>query len=527
MTKSALRDAAILLAIVVAGALLRAPYLVGGLWRDEASTYFEVVPNAFFAVTGAVIRGELNPPGFFLLERVWTAVAGGGAIALKLPSYVCGLLLIVLSYLLGRRFWSPPVGWLAAIFAVVTPVALDLDTEARPYALAALLAAVVLWYYLSAVRVARPIASLVAFALAGAALAYVHYTGVILLACLAVATPYVLWCEDRLQRIGPFALAFLAMVVLYVPWLGPLRLHLATGTPWTEPLPHSKIPDAIQGNVTAMLPLLSAHSTIWLALVVGLAIALVVVVVRVARGDRGALPPAATVAVAVCVVGGATVGALLSQREPRYMYVVAPAAWLWFAALLTAVVRLALSIGRIPVRATVGTLLALALGLLAGGEVRARLRAPHVMMESGIWQLVPAAMGLARKNGALFLVVPDYLGPTMAYYVGVPANVPIHGFARWDHPELFTPQGYAELWGDPQGLAQAESAITAAARMGPRAIVLVRDHDIADRGKMEYSRSWGLIAWLRATYPRVKSLHYLGRKESIDAEMYTIPAADR
>jgi 4-amino-4-deoxy-L-arabinose transferase-like glycosyltransferase len=527
MTKSALRDAAFLVAVVVVGALLRAPYLAGGLWRDEASTYFEVVPNAFFAVTAAVIRGELNPPGFFLLERVWTAVGGSSPVALKLPSYVCGLLLIVMTYLLGRRLWSPPVGWLAATFAVFTPVSIDLDSQARPYALAALLAAVVLWCYLNAVRAARPTVALVALALAGAALAYVHYTGVILLAWLAVATPYVLWREQRLGRIGAFALAFLAMAVLYIPWLGPLRLHLATGTPWTEPLPHAKIVDAIQGNVTAMLPLLSAHSTIWLALIVGLALALVVVAVRVARGDRGALPHAAAVAVAMCVLGGATVGALLSQREPRYMYVVAPAAWLWFAALLTALVRLALGLRRVPLRATVATLLALALGLLAGGEVRARLRAPHDIVESGVWKLVPEAMGLARRNGALFLVVPDYLGPTMTYYVGVPANVPIHGFARWEDPQLFTPQGYAALWDDPQLLAQTERAIAAEARMGPRAIVLVRDHDIADRGQMEYSRSWGLIAWLRATYPRVHSHYYSGRKESVDAEIYAIPASMR
>jgi 4-amino-4-deoxy-L-arabinose transferase-like glycosyltransferase len=527
MTKSAARDAAILLGLVVIGGVLRAPYLAGGLWRDEASTYFEVAPNAFVAVIGAVFRGELNPPGYFLLERVWTALAGSSPVALKLPSYVCGLLLIVLAHLLGRRFWSPAVGWLAAAFAVVTPVALDLSAEARPYALAALLAAVTLWCYLSAVRAARTIGPLVAFAVAGAALAYVHYTGIIVLAWLAVATPYVLWRERSLGRIAPFAAAFVAIAVLYVPWLGALRVHLATGTPWTEALPRAKIVDAIQGNVTAMLPLMSAHSTIWLALVVGLAVAAVVVAVRVARGDRGALPDAATVAVGLCVVGGATVGALLSQREPRYMYVVAPAAWLWFAALLAAVVRLALGLRRIPVRATVATLLALALGLLAGGELRARLRAPRTIVESGIWQLVPEAMGLAHRGRALFLVVPDYLGPTMAYYVGVPANVPIHGFARWDHPELFTPQGYAALWDDPQGLAQAERAIVAAARAGPRVIVLVRDHDIADRGQMEYTRSWGLIAWLRATYPRVLSQYFPGRKESVNAEVYAIPARAR
>ncbi len=523
MKKTALRDAAILFGLVAVGAVLRAPYLVAGLWRDEASTYFEVVPNGFFAVAAAVTRGELNPPGYFLLERLWTALAGSSALVLKLPSFVCGILLIVATYWLARSFWSQSVAWVAAAFATVTPAALDLSAEARPYSLAALLAAVTLWYYLRASRAERPAGALVGFVVSGIALAYVHYTGLVLLGWLAIATPYVLWRGRRLKRLTPFGAAFAAIGILYVPWFGALRTHLATGTPWTEPLPRSQIVGAIQGNVTAMLPLISAHSTIWLALIVGLAVAAVVVAIRCTRGDVTALPSAPTFAVGLAVVGGAAVGAFLSQREPRYVYVYAPAAWIWFAALLTSVVRQTMMLRRIPLRVTVGAVLALAFGLLAGGELRARVRAPRVIVSSGIWRFVPEALGLARGGRTLFLAVPDYLGPTLGYYVGVPAKQPIHGFARWDQPELFTPQGYPELWDEPRGLGDAEGKIMAATRSGTRLIVLVRDHDIADRGQMQYARAWGLIAWLRATFPRAQSLRLAGRKESVDVDVYAVP----
>ena len=100
-------DAAILAALVAAGAALRWPYLMAGIWRDEGSTYFETVRQSFFGVFGAVARGELNPPGYFLFERAWTALAGGGEVALKLPSVVFGLALIVATYALGRRSTSP------------------------------------------------------------------------------------------------------------------------------------------------------------------------------------------------------------------------------------------------------------------------------------------------------------------------------------------------------------------------------------------------------------------------------------
>ena len=138
MTKSAARDAAILLGLVDhrRGAARAVPR--GGLWRDEASTYFEVVPNAFSRIERQFPRR--TEPARILSARARLDGAGGQQPGRPQAAvYVCGLMLIVLMYLLGRRFWSPEVGWLAAAFAVVTPVALDLSAEARPYALAALL----------------------------------------------------------------------------------------------------------------------------------------------------------------------------------------------------------------------------------------------------------------------------------------------------------------------------------------------------------------------------------------------------
>lgn len=512
-------DAAILAALVAAGAALRWPYLMAGIWRDEGSTYFETVRQSFFGVFGAVARGELNPPGYFLFERAWTALAGGGEVALKLPSVVFGLALIVATYALGRAAWSRGVALGAAAFACVSPTALDLSGEARPYTLAALLAAVAVTLYLRAAG--RRGAAIAWFALAGAALAYVHYTGIVLLLLLAVATPYVLWREHALDLLGRFALAFAAIAVLYAPWLPVMRVHLATGAPWTNEIAPAGMPAAAQDDLGFLFPLVSAHSTLVLVLAAGLIAATAVAVVRRSRGDAAAWPSGPSTVLAVCTLGGAVCAALLSQREPRYMFVFAPGAWVWFCVLLGSLGTWIRAL-KPAVAWSTGGVLALGIGLLAGGELRARAKAPPVIASSGVRAAAVKAAALPGGGKTVFLAVPDYVGPTLAYYVGVPLDAAVNGFAQWDHPERFTPQGYASLWDSPTAVDDAIGRIETAARGGATTLMVVRDYDIEDRGKMHYTRAVKLLAALRAKYPVIDEAHEAGRKESINVDVFAL-----
>ena len=147
-----------------------------------------------------------------------------------------------------------------------------------------------------------------------------------------------------------------------------------------------------------MLPLMSAHSTIWLALVVGLAVA----AVAVTPGGRAAIrrpararPPSRS--------GCASSAARRSARCFRN----ANRATLRRRASGLAVVRgaarggrrLAIGLRRIPVRADGRDPARARLGLLAGGELRARLRgAARDRVSPGIWRLVPRRWG--SRTGA-------------------------------------------------------------------------------------------------------------------------------
>ncbi len=55
-------------------AALRWPFLQTGIWRDEGSTYFDVVAGSLRATLHEVAHSELSPPGYFVLLRGWTAL---------------------------------------------------------------------------------------------------------------------------------------------------------------------------------------------------------------------------------------------------------------------------------------------------------------------------------------------------------------------------------------------------------------------------------------------------------------------
>ncbi len=169
-----------------------------------------------------------------------------------------------------------------------------------------------------------------------------------------------------------------------------------------------------------------------------------------------------------------------------------------------------------------GGLLALGIGLLAGGELRARAKAPPVIASSGVRAAAVKARrsrAAARPSSSPSPITSD---PTLAYYVGVPLDAAVNGFAQWDHPERFTPQGYASLWDSPTAVDDAIGRIETAARGGATTLMVVRDYDIEDRGKMHYTRAVKLLAALRAKYPVIDEAHEAGRKESINVDVFAL-----
>jgi 4-amino-4-deoxy-L-arabinose transferase-like glycosyltransferase len=525
--KAGARDAIALAALVSLGIVLRVPYLLSGLWRDEASTYYDVVPNSVAGVLDAVVRGELNPPGFFLLERFWTYAVGSSDLMLKFPAFVFGVMLIPATYLLGRAVASRPVGLVAAGFACIAPVALRESGEARAYTLAALLAAILLLCFTKLARAERTIPWLCGFAAAGVALVYVHYTGFLLLVLLALCAPYVFWRAGRPGSLVGLGAAYAAIALAYLPWMPNLYAHVTTGTPWANQLPRGAALDLINNNFGYLLPIYTRRGQMGLLLATGLLVAGIAMTIRVARGEPIRAPSGPLMALAFCAVGAAVAEVVLSQAEERYMFTFAPAVWVWVAAVCVWIARSTARLRSLRTRVAVTAGIAAALIVLSVGEVLSFLDARRLYTSSGIRTLAPHALSLGRERRTLFLAAPDYLGPTLGFYVGRPAGVDIAGFARWAHPELFTPSGYVDAWNAPDLLGATQRRIRAAAREGYVLLCLVRDADIRDRGKMRFTRSDELYAWLVTSLPHLSRVLYKGRRESVIVDLFALDGASR
>lgn len=118
--------------------VLRIPRLFDNLWYDEtftarmASIPLENLPVA--------IMGDVHPPLNYLIQWLTARLLGTSEVALRLPSLVFGLLLVLVtcrmahSLLLGRK-----VAFVAAMVVAIMPAAIYYSNEARQYMLLALL----------------------------------------------------------------------------------------------------------------------------------------------------------------------------------------------------------------------------------------------------------------------------------------------------------------------------------------------------------------------------------------------------
>ncbi|MDB4433360.1 glycosyltransferase family 39 protein [bacterium] len=204
------------------GTFLRAHHITGHeLWIDEYVTSWAIAGESWREVWQRALEIQVQSPLYYLLVRTFVEVFGEGALALRLPSLVCGIALLGFAYVVAMRLFSN------RRVALVTVAAFALDErlifysrDARPYAMALLCATASFFFYAELLRDERWRTRL-RWILLTAATYYVHYLfGAIL---LVQALHYALHRPHsfaRLRRDGS-ALAFLG--VLMAP--GALQLN--------------------------------------------------------------------------------------------------------------------------------------------------------------------------------------------------------------------------------------------------------------------------------------------------------------
>ena len=145
--KSTIRNLLVFLFVLALAAFLRF-YLLDGqsFWNDEGNSARIAERSLQLITEGAA--GDIHPPLYYYLLHIWCGVFGSSEFALRSLSAVLGVLLVGLTFLIGRKAFSVGVGLLAAFLATINPFQIYYSQEARMYLLLAVIGAAATFFLL-------------------------------------------------------------------------------------------------------------------------------------------------------------------------------------------------------------------------------------------------------------------------------------------------------------------------------------------------------------------------------------------
>ncbi|MBG6069822.1 glycosyltransferase family 39 protein [Micromonospora ureilytica] len=302
------------------------------LWRDELATWSAATrsPGDLARLAGT-IDAATGP--YYLLMHVWTAVVGDSTIALRVPAVLAMTVAAGLLAVLGARLVDRRGGLFAGLLFAVLPGTSRYGQEARPYALATMLAVLATVLLVTALR--RPSwARWAGYAAAVAALGLIHLIALTVLAAHALVVLIAWWRgpaaagvatrahvdAERDRRVWRWLVAVVPVALLAGPLLVKARTQQSRQLNWVH---LARLDDltALPGGV--------AQSSVVGGLLVGVA------ALGAARLGRRALLPVSAVLLPVLLLFAA--GTVVPLWVPRYLVFVVPFACLLAGAALAAV----------------------------------------------------------------------------------------------------------------------------------------------------------------------------------------------
>ncbi len=211
------------------------------LWNDEG-TSVALAQRDLVSIARDSAR-DIHPPLYYWLLSGWVRLSGTGEAAVRSLSATLGVVLIALTYALGRRLAGRWIGLTAALLAAVNPFQVYYAQEARMYMLLAVLAAGAMLSLVVLVDRSRrsepTLPAYVALVLLEAAGLYTHYSFVFVVAVLNLA--YLLWLALTWRAATPgkiagpmrlvhWLLSQVSILLLYLPWL-PTAIRQVTSWP--------------------------------------------------------------------------------------------------------------------------------------------------------------------------------------------------------------------------------------------------------------------------------------------------------
>ena len=213
MSRSGQETGALWLTIVLALALRLHRLGDQNVWWDEGYSVWVARQGLW---QGALATAyDVHPPLYYWLLHFWRAAAGESEWALRYLSLLLGVLMVPLTYRLGRALGWRGAGAVAALFVAISRFGVMWSQEMRMYTLATALG---LASTLLALRLWQRGRGLCCYALVSAALLHSLYLGAVFLAVQNAFWLLLLWRgQRRWWRRWPAAQVSVALLML--PWL--------------------------------------------------------------------------------------------------------------------------------------------------------------------------------------------------------------------------------------------------------------------------------------------------------------------
>ncbi len=222
-------DSVLLSVILLAGAVLRfydypnLPYSY-----DEFSALFRTRFNNFGdLIHYGVVTSDTHPAGIQVFLYYWVKLVGESEIWVKLPFMLAGLGAIYLAYRVATAWFNPTVGLITAMMVSFLQYPITYSQYARPYISGLFFALLFIWSLHNAFirQQGKWKAWAVAYVLAGAACAYNHHFSLFFVGLAGITSLIII----PRNRILPFLLSNVMVILLYVPHLGIFFTQLAKG----------------------------------------------------------------------------------------------------------------------------------------------------------------------------------------------------------------------------------------------------------------------------------------------------------
>lgn len=561
------------------------PTLNMGLWLDELCSLNDVLyPDVQTVVAKMWGRtDDLHPPLYFVPLFACVKLLGVSDLSVRTTPVIFGLLLIPVTYWLGKTVHSRFVGLIAAFFATVSPFANYYDCQSRGYGMAALLTALSLIAYckLADTKPGNKVVPFIAVVLTTAGLCYTEYISCFILPALGVAAIWILLamrCDPEKASLAfPTFLrcgaAFTLGFLLFVPWLPAMMMQSGTMSDLANQAPRYYWPLIFVYNLMMMFPIPMIVSIPLFA--VGLLIFAVYLIRNRKRfpGWKVALssvPTAYIVVICSVVIPSSLVGFITPWFYGyfRYIYPYTAGGWVliailfyhWFGFARVERAKRGAIYGAMCEPAATAEISEPAATDESSEQSASATPLPSVGNKKGtIWFaiILVSMLGLnglydawfvsrpqsglrtvaqdaiaGKYDNSLILIAPDVIAPTLGYYLPeaqrAEHHIQVAGYPRWDDP--FPPIPIADLvrlWG-PEIPQEAEKRIEALPQKGFKYLVIAKDSDkqielLTTPTVQRSARVKALMEIVNRKYKKIREEHYNGLTEDVTVFTYELP----